>query len=86
MPFLRSRKLCIAVSAVVILAGLGGYGNEQRIRRRILNYSMEFQGGTSTNVTFNEDMSLDGFLPRWFRWWKKSRGCGILRPRRCRHQ
>ena len=24
-----------------------------------LNYSMEFSGGTSTNVTFNEDMSLD---------------------------
>ena len=25
----------------------------------ILNYSMEFKGGTSTNVTFNEDMSLE---------------------------
>ena len=24
-----------------------------------LNYSMEFRGGTSTNVTFNEDMSLE---------------------------
>ena len=24
-----------------------------------MNYSMEFRGGTSTNVTFNEDMSLD---------------------------
>ena len=25
----------------------------------ILNYGMDFTGGTSTNVTFNEDMSLD---------------------------
>ncbi|MCI5481082.1 MAG: protein translocase subunit SecF, partial [Lachnospiraceae bacterium] len=25
----------------------------------ILNYSLEFKGGTSTNVTFNEDMSMD---------------------------
>lgn len=25
----------------------------------VLNYSMEFKGGTSTNVTFNEDMSLE---------------------------
>ena len=23
-----------------------------------LNYSLEFKGGTSTNVTFNEDMSI----------------------------
>ena len=25
----------------------------------ILNYSMEFKGGTSTNVTFNEEMSQE---------------------------
>ena len=31
--------------------GAGGDG--------VLNYSMEFKGGTSTNVTFNEDMSLE---------------------------
>ena len=26
---------------------------------RVLNYGMDFTGGTSTNVTFNEDMSLE---------------------------
>ena len=25
----------------------------------ILNYSLEFKGGTSTNVTFNENLSLE---------------------------
>ena len=59
LPFVQKRKLCMALSAAVILAGWaamawhGGSGNT------VLNYSMEFQGGTSTNVVFNEDMSLE---------------------------
>ena len=58
-PFLRYRKLCFAVSGVLILAGFAAMGMNSASGGSILNYSMEFRGGTSTNVTFNEDMSLD---------------------------
>ena len=56
-PFLRYRKLCFAVSGVLILAGFAAMGMNSASGGSILNYSMEFRGGTSTNVTFNEDMS-----------------------------
>lgn len=58
-PFLKYRKLCFAASAVAILVGFAAMGMNQSSSGAILNYSMEFQGGTSTNVTFNEDLSLD---------------------------
>lgn len=59
IPFLKYRKLCFAISIVAILAGVAAMGVNQSKNGSILNYSMEFRGGTSTNVTFNEDMSLD---------------------------
>ena len=34
------------------------YADPQSYRRKSLNYSLEFSGGTSTNVTFNEDMDI----------------------------
>ncbi len=34
-------------------------GLNRNPHRRFINYSMEFQGGTSTNVTFNENMSQE---------------------------
>lgn len=58
-PFLKYKKLCFAVSAVLILAGFVAMGINNSSTGSILNYSMEFRGGTSTNVTFNEDMTLD---------------------------
>lgn len=58
-PFLRYKKICFAVSAVLILAGFAAMGMNSASSGSILNYSMEFQGGTSTNVTFNEDLSLE---------------------------
>lgn len=58
-PFLQYRKVCFAVSAVLIVAGFAAMGMNSSSNGSILNYSMEFRGGTSTNVTFNEDLSLD---------------------------
>ena len=58
-PFLKYRKVFFAASAVVIIAGFVGMAMNASSTGSILNYSMEFRGGTSTNVTFNEDMSLE---------------------------
>ena len=58
-PFLKFRKIYFALSLVIILAGVGSMVHNQSSMGVPLNYSMEFRGGTSTNVTFNEDMSLE---------------------------
>ena len=59
IDFLGKRKIWFAVALVVIVIGLGGLVINKTQTGDILNYSMEFKGGTSTNVTFNEDMTLD---------------------------
>ncbi|WP_124065209.1 protein translocase subunit SecD [Clostridium sp. E02] len=59
IDFLSKRKIWFACSLAVILVGFVGLYLNQSQTGSILNYSMEFKGGTSTNVTFNEDMSLD---------------------------
>ena len=59
IDFLGKRKIWFAVSLVVIVIGLGGLVINKTQTGDILNYSMEFKGGTSTNVTFNEDMTMD---------------------------
>lgn len=57
--FLGKKNLCFIVSCVVIVAGWVTMGVHGAGGDGVLNYSMEFKGGTSTNVTFNEDMSLE---------------------------
>lgn len=57
--FLGKKKIWFAVSLVVIVIGLGSLLFNKTQIGAILNYSMEFKGGTSTNVTFNQDLSLD---------------------------
>lgn len=56
--FLGKKNICFIVSIVLILAApvtMAVYSSSQG---KALNYSLEFMGGTSTNVTFNEDMSI----------------------------
>ncbi len=57
--FLSGRKIFFAISLVAILSGFVFMGINKSSTGNILNYSMEFMGGTSTTVTFNEDMSLE---------------------------
>lgn len=57
--FLGKKNLCFIISCVVIVAGWVMMGVHGAGGDGALNYSMEFKGGTSTNVTFNEDMSLE---------------------------
>ncbi len=58
-PFLKYRKLCFALSAAAVASGFVFMGMNRSSTGQILNYSMEFKGGTSTNVTFNEEMSQE---------------------------
>lgn len=56
--FLGKRNLFFAASVIVIVAGFVFMGINSASTGRILNYSLDFVGGTSTSVTFNEDMDL----------------------------
>lgn len=57
--FLGKKKLCFLVSIVMVVAGWAAMGLNRTQTGKALNYGMDFTGGTSTNVTFNEDLSLE---------------------------
>ena len=57
--FLGKKNLCFIISLVLILAGPVVMGIFSSSEGKALNYSLEFMGGTSTNVTFNEDFSIE---------------------------
>ncbi len=57
--FVSKRVIWFSASILVIVLGFVWLGVNQSQTGSILNYSMEFKGGTSTNVTFNEDMTLE---------------------------
>ncbi|MBO5598394.1 MAG: protein translocase subunit SecD [Oribacterium sp.] len=57
--FIKFRKKAYTASAVVILAGFIFLGMNKASIGNLFNYDLDFQGGSSTNVTFNEDLSLE---------------------------
>jgi len=59
IAFLAKRKLFIAASLVVIICGFVFMGVNKANGIGSLNYSLEFLGGSSTNITFNEDMPIE---------------------------
>lgn len=59
VDFLGKKKICFLVSLVVIAGGLAWMGVNAGSGKGALEYSLEFQGGTSTTVEFNEDMSIE---------------------------
>lgn len=56
--FLGKRNIFFAASVAVIVIGFVFMGVNKASDGKILNYSLDFVGGTSTSVTFNEDMDL----------------------------
>ncbi len=56
--FTSKKAVFFTISIVAILSGFVFMGINKAGGKNALNYSLEFMGGTSTNVTFNEDMSL----------------------------
>lgn len=59
--FTKPKYIFFGASAALILLGFVCLGINQSSIGSILNYSIEFAGGTSTNITFHEDYSLEEF-------------------------
>ena len=59
IDFLGKRKLFFTISVILILLVPVGMGVFHAKDGKALNYSLEFKGGTSTSVEFNEDMSIE---------------------------
>ena len=59
IDFVGKRKLFFAISIVLILIGPAAMIMHNGKDGKILNYSLEFMGGTSTTVTFNEDYTIE---------------------------
>jgi len=57
--FLEKKNICFIGSVVVIIGGLVLMGANASMGKGALAYSLEFQGGTATNVEFNEELSID---------------------------
>ena len=59
IDFVGKRKIFFIISVVVILVGPAAMLIHKNSDGKIMNYSLEFMGGTSTTVTFNEDFSIE---------------------------
>ncbi len=57
--FVEKRRVFFIISIVLIAAGLAVMGVNSSRGKGAFAYSLEFEGGTSTNVTFNEDYSIE---------------------------
>lgn len=57
--FLSKKVIFICASLFVIFIGIIAMGISKSQDGYVLNYGIDFKGGTSTNVTFNEDLSLE---------------------------
>lgn len=57
--FVGKKPIFFAISGILVAATLIGMVFFKATTGDMFNYSLEFKGGTSTNVTFNEEMSID---------------------------
>ncbi len=58
VDFLSHKKLFFAISIIAIISGFVFMGIHASKGGNILNYSLDFVGGTSTEVTFTTDMPI----------------------------
>lgn len=56
--FLAKKKVFFILSLILVLSGPVLMLVNQQMGNKALNYSLDFSGGTATNVTFNEDMDI----------------------------
>ena len=56
--FLQKRKIFFAVSIILVLCAPIAMGVFKASTGDALKYSLEFKGGTSTNVTFHDNMDI----------------------------
>lgn len=58
IDFLSKTAIFFTIAVITIGAGFAIMGVNHVTKGSAFNYSLEFVGGTSTNVTFNEDMAI----------------------------
>ncbi len=60
IDFVGKKKIFFTISLILaILVPIAGMGGFKAATGKSLNYSLEFMGGTSTTVEFNENMSME---------------------------
>jgi len=59
IDFVGKRKIFFIISVVLVLSGPAAMLIHNGKDGKILNYSLEFMGGTSTTVTLNEDYTIE---------------------------
>lgn len=57
--FVGKKAIFFAISLAVIVAGVAYMGINSARGKGAMAYGLEFEGGTSTTVTFNEDYTID---------------------------
>ncbi len=58
IKFVEKRKIFFIISLILILCGPLFMVINSQTKGTAMNYSLDFSGGTSTSVTFNEDMDI----------------------------
>ena len=59
IDFLSQKAIFIGCSVVVIVIGAISMGMNKASIGEVLNYSLDFKGGTATNITFGRDMEIE---------------------------
>lgn len=59
LDILSKKVVCFALSLVLIVAGFAVMGVNKSSGKDILNFSLEFKGGTQITVPFNQAMTLE---------------------------
>ncbi len=59
VDFVGKKHIFFTISLLMVLCGPVFMGIHSQTEGQALNYSLEFSGGTSTTVTFNEDMDIE---------------------------
>ena len=57
--FVSKRFICIIISCAIIVAGFVGMGVYKSSSGNVLNFSLEFLGGTQTTVEFEENYTIE---------------------------
>ena len=59
IDFLGKRRVFFIISIIMCLSGFAGMGVNHARGIGAMNYSLDFVGGTATNVTFDQEYTLD---------------------------
>ena len=59
IDYLSKKSVFLGISLALILVGFVSMGISKVKTGNILNYSLDFKGGTATNIAFNEDLSIE---------------------------